>query len=201
LAAVNKKLSEAYAGGLADGHPEVRQLKDEKTRIEGLINDEMKSQPTQIDREANTGLNVLGNRVETLQAQLAAARADLGDTERSLGQVRKVVGDLPRVEERVQELNHTQEATNRLHSQLFEKLKKAELQLSIERVSAESRYDIITSPRLEKSKILKTLIIRCGIGLFLGLLLAATAIAIIEARRVIATSLASVDYRRPPFAR
>ena len=103
LAAVNKKLSEAYAGGLADGHPEVRQLKDEKTRIEGLINDEMKSQPTQIDREANTGLNVLGNRVETLQAQLAAARADLGDTERSLGQVRKVVGDLPRVEERVQE--------------------------------------------------------------------------------------------------
>ncbi|MBC8132038.1 MAG: hypothetical protein H7X95_03580 [Deltaproteobacteria bacterium] len=118
-----------------------------------------------------------------------------------MGQVRKVVGDLPRVEERVQELNHTQEATNRLHSQLFEKLKKAELQLSIERVSAESRYDIITSPRLEKPKTMKTLALRSAIGLFLGLALAALVIAFIEARRVVATTLASVDYRRPPFAR
>ncbi|MEO5769837.1 MAG: FHA domain-containing protein [Polyangia bacterium] len=201
LASVNKKLSEAYASGLAEGHPQVLQLKEEKSRIENLINEEMRSQPTQMDRESNAGLQGLSNRVATLQAQLGAARSDLGDTERSLGQVRKVVGDLPRVEERVQELNHTQEATNRLHSQLFEKLKKAELQLSIERVSAESRYDIITAPRLEKGNTAKALALRTGIGLFLGLALAAVVIAFIEGRRVVANTLASVDYRRPPFAR
>ena len=100
LATINRKLSEAYAAGLADGHPEVRQLKDEKQRIETLINDEMRSETTQEDRQANPGLQNLGNRVETLQAQLNAARSDLSDTERSLSQVRKVVGDLPRVEER-----------------------------------------------------------------------------------------------------
>lgn len=201
LASVNKKLSESYAAGLADGHPDVRNLKDEKTRIENLIAEEMRKETTQVDRESNPGLQNLDSRVQTLQAQLGAARSDLADTERSLAQVRKVVGDLPRVEERVQELNHTQEATNRLHSQLFEKLKKAELQLSIERVSAESRYDIITSPRLEKPKTVKTLGLRSAVGMFAGLLLAAIAIAFIEGRRIVATTLASVDYRRPPFAR
>ncbi len=176
----------------------MRQLKDEKQRIETLINDEMRSETTQEDRQANPGLQNLGNRVETLQAQLNAARSDLADTERSLSQVRKVVGDLPRVEERVQELNHTQEATNRLHAQLFEKLKKAELQLSIERVSAESRYDIITSPRLEKSRTMKTLAIRSALGLFVGLMLAAMLIAVREGRRVAGISM---DYRRPTFTR
>lgn len=201
LATINRKLTEAYAQGLADGHPQVRQLKDEKQRIEKLINDEMKTETTQVDRDSNAGLLNLNSKVATLQAQLGAARSDLADTEKSLSQVRKVVGDLPRVEERVQELNHTQEATNRLHSQLFEKLKKAELQLSIERVSAESRYDIITSPRLEKSKTLKTLALRAIIGLFVGVMLAAAVITFREGRRVVGSSLASVDYRRPPFAR
>jgi uncharacterized protein involved in exopolysaccharide biosynthesis len=201
LAAINRKLSEAYAAGLADGHPEVRQLKDEKNRIEKLINDEMHAETSQVDRQANAGLQILGNRVETLQAQLNAARSDLADTEKSLSQVRKVVVDLPRVEERVQELNHTQEATNRLHSQLFERLKKAELQLSIERVSAESRYDIITSPRLEKSKALKTLALRSLLGLLTGLVAAAIAVAFREGHRIVTNPTASASYRGPPYAR
>ncbi len=201
LAAINRKLSEAYASGLADGHPEVRQLKDEKNRIEKLINDEMHAETTQVDRESNAGLVTIENRVQTLQAQLNAARSDLDDTEKSLSQVRKVVGDLPRVEERVQEMNHTQEATNRLHSQLFERLKKAELQLSIERVSAESRYDIITSPRLEKSKTLKILALRSLLGLFVGLVAAAIAIAFREGRRIVSSPSTSLGYRGPPHAR
>ena len=122
MATINRKLSEAYAAGLAEGHPEVRQLKDEKQRIEKLISDEMSKETPLLDRQANPAQQLLGNKVNTLQAQLSAAKADLADTEASLGKVRKVVGDLPRVEERVQELNHTQEATNRLHAQLFEKL-------------------------------------------------------------------------------
>ena len=201
LATINRKLSEAYAAGLAEGHPDVRQLKDEKQRIEKLISDEMSKETPLLDRQANPAQQLLGNKVNTLQAQLSAAKADLADTEASLGKVRKVVGDLPRVEERVQELNHTQDATNRLHSQLFEKLKKAELQLSIERVSAESRYDIITSPRLEKPKTVKVLALRSAMGLFGGLVLAAIMITFREGRRVVNSPTSAVDYRRPPFAR
>ena len=72
------------------------------------------------------------------------------------------------------------------------------MQLSIERVSAESRYDIITSPRLEKSRTMKTLAIRSALGLFVGLMLAAMLIAVREGRRVAGISM---DYRRPTFTR
>ncbi|MDB4983635.1 MAG: domain containing protein, partial [Myxococcales bacterium] len=53
LADLNRKLSEAYARGLADGHPEVIALKDEKQRLEGLIQKEMASETTAIDRRSN----------------------------------------------------------------------------------------------------------------------------------------------------
>jgi hypothetical protein len=196
LAQVNQKLSEAYARGLADGHPDVRQLLDEKSRIEGLIKDEMHSETTAVDRQSSAGFQALQSRVETLQAQLNAARSDLGDTMKSLGQVRHVVGDLPRVEERVQELSHRQDATNRLHTQLFEKLKKAELQLNLERVSAESRYEMVKPPRLEKPGKLKTVALRCGIALFAALIVSAIFIAIREGHRMFSHTLATFDNQR-----
>jgi pSer/pThr/pTyr-binding forkhead associated (FHA) protein len=197
LGSVNQRLSEAFARGLAEGHPEVRQLNEEKQRIEALIKDEMHAETTAIDRQSSAGFQALQNRVETLQAQLNAARADLGDTMKSLGEVRHLVGDLPRVEERVKELSHRQEATNKLHTQLFEKLKKAELQLNLERVSAESRYEIVKAPRLEKPGRLKTVGLRCGIGLFAALLVAAFAIAGREGHRIFSQTLENFDNQRP----
>ncbi|MES1171684.1 MAG: FHA domain-containing protein [Bacteroidota bacterium] len=198
LAAANQKLSEAYARGLADGHPEVRQIKDEKQRIEALIEGEMHADTSAVDRQSIGAFQALKNRVETLQGQLSAARADLADTEGNLGRVRHVVGDLPRVEERVQELSHKQEATNRLHTQLFEKLKKAELQLNLERVSAESRYEMVKPPRLEKPGMGASVALRCGIGLFAGFFLAAIFIALREGRRLFITTLATLENRRRP---
>jgi pSer/pThr/pTyr-binding forkhead associated (FHA) protein len=195
LATVNQKLSEARARGLADGHPEIRQLNDEKQRIEGLINNEMQTEVSTVDRASIAGFQALQNKVETLQGQLGAARSDLADTDRNLGQVRHVVGDLPRVEERVQELSHKQDATNRLHTQLFEKLKKAELQVNLERVSAESRYELVKPPRLEKPGKLAW-VLRCAIGLFAGFLLAGIAITVKEGRLIVSQTLASMDGRR-----
>src|SRR3569832_388990 len=122
LAKVNGKLSEAYARGLADGHPEVKQLKDEKERIEALIKNEMSAISDDLERKSNAGLQALKRRVDLLQAQLSAARGDLADTEKSLGQIKNVVGDLPRGEARVQQLNDIQDATTHLHGQLFEQL-------------------------------------------------------------------------------
>jgi hypothetical protein len=184
LTEVNRKLSEAYARGLKDGHPEVQALKDEKQRIEGLMKDELQTAPSALLRDTDPNYQEARRRVETLQAQLAAARGNLGDIERSLGRVLNVVEDLPRVERRLDELNSKQESNKTLRSQLFDKLKQAEIQLNLERVSAESRYDV--SPvRVDKMGRIKTLATRGGLGLFLGLLMAAFAIAIMEARRVV----------------
>jgi len=193
LAKINGKLTEAYARGLADGHPEVKQLKDEKERIEALIKSEMSANSDDLERKSNAGLQALKTRVDLLQAQLGAARADLADTEKNLGQIRNVVGDLPRVEARVQQLNDIQDATTHLHSQLFEQLKKADLQLSLERVSAESRYEVIIPPQLVKTKKAVALALRAGIGLFLGLLVTAAIIAFREMRRLVSKALVTLD--------
>jgi hypothetical protein len=171
LAEVNRKLSDAYSHGLADGHPEVRAIKEEKQRLEGLIAKEMATQTDSLDRASNVGLQDLQNRVALLQAQLSAARSDLSDTERDLKHVQNLVGDLPRVQAGVQHLAHMQEATTQLHGQLFEQLKKAELQLKLERVSAESRYEVVVPPHLIASGRGKTAALRLTIGIFVGLFL------------------------------
>ena len=197
LASVNQKLSEAYARGLADGHPEVRQLNDEKQRIEKLIEGEMHAAPSAVDRQANSGLQEQQNRVETLRGQLSAARSELADTDRNLGQVKALVGDLPRVEARLQELNHRQESVSHLHTQLFDKLKKAELQVNLERVSAESRYEM-SPPRLERPGQTKSIAIRCGIGLVAGLLVAGMVVMLREGRRVLSEALRTYDANARP---
>jgi Inner membrane component of T3SS, cytoplasmic domain len=196
LATVNQKLSEAYAQGLADGHPEVRQLNDEKQRLEKLIEGEMHATPTPVDREANSGLQAQQGRIETLRGQLNAARAELADTQKNLGQIRSLVGDLPRVEAHLQDLNRRQDAVGRLHTQLFDKLKKAELQLNLERVSAESRYEM-SPPRLEKPGRTQTIALRCGIGLIVGLLVASLIVAIQEGRRLFSRALKTYDANQP----
>lgn len=198
LATINSRLAEAYSRGLADGHPDVIQLKQEKDRMEDLVTGEMGSETSAVDRRSNPALQALQHRVSGLQAQLSAARRDLGDTERSLGQMRHVVGTLPRVEERLQELNHSQEATTRLHAQLFEKLKKAELQLNLERVSAESRHEILMRPQLESGKTAKNLVLRAAVGIFLGLLAAAVIIIAREVKRMLAQGALTTE---PPSVR
>lgn len=192
LAATNRKLSEAYARGLAAGHPEVQQLTDERQRIEGLIAQEMAAQPKEADRQTNPDYQAAQGRVDALEGALTAARHNLADTESSLGQIRHLVGDLPRVEQRLDELDHAQDETKRLHAQLFEKLKQAEIQLNLERVSAESRYEIGRPRPLRLGRVL-TLALRCAAGLMLGLLVAAALIVIPEIRTRFSRALAAVE--------
>jgi pSer/pThr/pTyr-binding forkhead associated (FHA) protein/uncharacterized protein involved in exopolysaccharide biosynthesis len=190
LTDINRKLSEAYARGLGEDHPEVQALKDERERLKTLAKNELQATSSTLSRESDPNYQQAQIRVEKLRAQIAALRANLGETEKSLGEVRRVVQDLPRVEQHLADLNHRQEATMQLHSDLFSKLKQAEIQLNLEKVSAESRYDI--SPiRLERSRNRSTLGLRAGLGLFLGIFAAAVAIALREARRVISQTLGS----------
>jgi hypothetical protein len=201
LAELNRKLSEAYASGLADGHPDVIRLKDEKQRLEGLVQKEMASDTTAMDRQSNAGYQDIQNQVALVQGQLSAARSDLADTERHLGHVQTVVGDLPRVQAGVQQLAHMQDATTQLHGQLFEQLKKAELQLNLERVSAESRYEVVVPTRLVNSGRTKAGAIRAGAGLFLGLLLAFLTLIVRKGRELLTRALFNLDARAVPSRR
>ncbi|MEA2700174.1 MAG: hypothetical protein QOI66_4445 [Myxococcales bacterium] len=193
LATINRKLTESYARGLADGHPEVRELKDEKVRIEGLIENEMGSETTPLDRESNAGYQELKSKVALLQAQLSGARSDLADTEKNLTHVHSVVGDLPRVQAGVQRLTHMQDATTQLHGQLFEQLKKAELQLNLERVSAESRYEVVLAPQLVKTGWFRNAVVRLIIGLVLGVFLALATILVRKVRHMFLHALSKTD--------
>ena len=109
--------------------------------MEALASNELEAPTPTLSRESDPNYQQAQNRIEKLQAQLSATRASLGDTEQSLGQVRNMVKVMPRIEQRLGDLNHRQETTQALQADLFSKLKQAEIQLNLEKVSAESRYD------------------------------------------------------------
>jgi hypothetical protein len=198
LAEVNRKLSEAYARGLNDGHPEIQQLKDERQRLQALANQELQNETTPLVRDADPNYQQARHRVEKLRADLAAARANLGETEKSLGKVRRVEQDLPRVEQTLADLDHRQTSTKALHGELFSKLKQAEIQLNLEKVSAESRFEI-TPPIFERPRGRVVFAKRALLGLVAGLLFAALWLAFLQGRAMVVQALAAtqVPGRRP----
>ena len=72
----------------------------------------------------------------------------------------------------MQELTRRQEETKRMHSDLYERLRKAEVQLELERVSATSRCEITVPPRLETLRVKRTLLLRSAAGFALGFVFA-----------------------------
>jgi uncharacterized protein involved in exopolysaccharide biosynthesis len=196
LTEINRKLSEAYSRGLGEAHPEVQQLKQEQKRLEALASDELQASTPTLSRESDPNYQQGQSRIEKLQAQLGATKASLSDTEQSLGAVRSVVKDLPRIEQRLSELDHRKDATQALHGDLFSKLKQAEIQLNLEKVSAESRYDF-SPARLERPRKSSTLLLRCGLGLLLGVFVGFAGIALQEAKRVFTQTMAAQTLIRP----
>jgi hypothetical protein len=196
LTEINRKLSEAYSRGLGEANPEVQQLKQEQKRLEALASDELQTSTPALSRESDPNYQQAETRIDKLQAQLSATRGSLSDTEHSLGEVRNVVKDLPRIEQRLGDLDHRKDATQLLHGDLFSKLKQAEIQLNLEKVSAESRYDF-SPPRLERPRKSSTLLLRCGLGLLLGIVVAFLTIGLQEAKRVITQTIAAQNLIRP----
>ena len=196
LTDINRKLSEAYSRGLGEAHPDVQQLKQEQKRLEALASDELQGSTPSLSRESDPNYQMAQSRIEKLQAQLSATRASLGDTEHSLGEVRSVVKDLPRIEQKLGDLNHRQDTTRLLQADLFSKLKQAEIQLNLEKVSAESRYDF-SPPRLERQRKTTTLLLRCGLGVLFGAFVAFLAIGFQEVKRLFIRTMAAQTLIRP----
>jgi len=70
------------------------------------------------------------------------------------------------------------------HALLFDRLKKAEVQLQLERVSTTSRYELVIPARMESAPGRKAFFVRVLFGLGLGLVLAILVMGIGELRHV-----------------
>jgi hypothetical protein len=190
---LNRKLSEAYARGLAEENPEVQRLQDEKRRIERLIEQEMRAATSDVDRSSNPALAQATHQGQLARAQLRAAQAQLQLLARSLDERKRMVGNMPAVAARLDDLQRAHESTKRLHDQLFDRLARANLQLDVERLAARSRFEIITAPALQQQALSVSVARRAGVGLVLALALAAALIAWREGRNALARTLATMD--------
>jgi polysaccharide export outer membrane protein len=103
-----------------------------------------------------------------------------------LRSLRTVSSQSPKVNARLEELLRTKEEVEKQHGLLFDRLKKAEVQLQLERVSATSRYEIAVPTRLDSPPGRKAFASRLAMGGGLGLLLAAIMLVIGELRRIFA---------------
>jgi polysaccharide export outer membrane protein len=186
LNALNRKLAELRAQGLANGHPDVQRLLTEQKNLQRTIDEHLHSEVTQFEKRANVAYDSLQGQVDQLQAQLKAARAERGTIEGSLHSLRTVSSHSPKVNARIEELTRMKEEAERQHGLLFDRLKKAEVHLELERVSTTSRYEIVVPARLESAPARRAFALRLAIGLLFGMLLSAIVVGLAELRRLFA---------------
>jgi polysaccharide export outer membrane protein len=186
LNTVNRKLGELRAQGFADGHPDVERLLTEQKNLQRAVDEHLHSDVTQFEKRANVAYDSLQSQADQLAAQLKAARAERGTIEASLRSIRTVSSQSPKVNARLEELVRMKEEVERQHGLLFDRLKKAEVQLQLERVSTTSRYEIVIPARLESPPGRKAFALRVAIGLGFGLLCVALVIAFSELRNLFA---------------
>lgn len=186
MSAVNRKLTELRAQGLADGHPDVQRLLNEQKNLQRIIDEHIHSNVTQFEKRANVAYDSLQGQVDQLEAQLRAARAERGTIEASLHSLRTVSSHSPKVNAHIEELARMKDDAERQHGLLFDRLKKAEVLLQLERVSTTSRYEIVIPPRMEPPPGRRAFALRLGIGLLFGLVLSAMVIGLSELRNLFA---------------
>lgn len=184
LNGVNRKLAELRAQGFADGHPDVERLLTEQKNLQKIVDDHLHSGVTQFEKRSNVAYDSLQSQADQLEAQLRAARAEQGTIGASLRSLRTVSSQSPKVNARLEELVRMKEEVERQHGLLFDRLKKAEVQLQLERVSAASHYEIVVPARLESPPGRKAFVLRLAMGLGLGMFLATMVLFISELRKI-----------------
>lgn len=181
---VTRKLGELRAQGFADGHPEVEKLLTEQRNLQRVLDEHLHSDVTQFEKRSNVAYDSLQSQADKLEAQLRAARAERGTIEATLRSLRNVSSLSPKVNARLEELVRMKEEIERQHGVLFDRLKKAEIQLQLKRVSTTSRYEIVIPARLDPPPARKAFVLRLAMGVAVGLLLAAIMVGIGELRRM-----------------
>ncbi len=186
---VNRKLGEARANGLGEQHPDVLRLKKQAEELTALSRQAIASDVSDVERRTNPAFKAMRDRVAELEVRRNAASKELGRISGDLAKLDKVVKDLPEVEAKYSELTRSYAATKALHTKLFERFKAAELQLELERASATARYEILTTPAVQKASLRKVTAMRVGIGAAIGLLLALLVVIFLEARQYVRENL------------
>jgi polysaccharide export outer membrane protein len=164
IANLDRQLSEARAQGFADGHPEVKRLTSERANLQELLDEQLRSEVSGIERRSNATDDALQRQIADVESQLSAARAERGFVLGSLRGIREVSSVAPRLEADMAELVRKQDDAKRMLAQLSDRLRRAEVQLELERVSAASRYEITTPPRNQPVRLKRTLVMRGGLG-------------------------------------
>jgi polysaccharide export outer membrane protein len=158
-------------------------VQSERRALQKAVDDHLRADVTQFEKRSNVAYDSLQSQADQLEAQLRAARSELGFIEANRRSLRTVSSESPKVNARLDELLRMKEDAVRQHGLLFDRLKKAEIQLQLERVSTSSRYEIVTPASLDYPPGRKAFAARLGLGLAIGLLLATLVLGISELRR------------------
>ena len=185
LANVDRQLIETRGKGFADGHPEVKSLLAEKANLEAMMERRLQSDLSSIDKRSNVTDDALLGQGDQLESQLAAARAEREFITDSLHKLSQVSGNQPEIDARLEDLTRQQEQAKRIHAQLFERMRRSELQLELERVSAVSRFQVTSPPQEKPASIRGVIAMRMGLGLWGGLLVAGAILFLGIARRFV----------------
>ncbi|MBI1946461.1 MAG: FHA domain-containing protein [Deltaproteobacteria bacterium] len=184
---VNQRLAQARAGGLADDHPDIREMKAKLEELRRLAADaERSTDDTEIERSRNPIYESALDRLNRLRASAAATRSERSRLSQDQVRVKAIVEKLPQLEAQYADLTRSYDATKQLHTRIFDQLKTAELQFALEKASASARYEIITAPRLEASSLMRVVMKRAGILLVMGIALGVVIAIAAQARRLLA---------------
>lgn len=183
---VNRQLADARASGLADDHPDVRQLTVKLKELRRLAADAEKgTDDTEVERSRNPIYDDTADRLQRLRASAAATRQERDRLHQDQERIKNIVDKLPRLEAEYADLTRSYEATKQLHTRIFDQLKTAQLQYELEKASASARYEIITAPRLEYVSPMKNLVKRSVMLTIVGLCLGLFVAVIMQMRKVL----------------
>lgn len=180
---IRRRLAEARGRGLGDLHPDVVTLKRQAADMEALANQAKSTNATVLERNANPGLLALRHRVGDLEVAAKAAGAELGEVNAQLARLDNIFGKMPDVEARYAQLTRSYAVNKEMHAKLFEQLRESQLQLELERTSAQARYDVITPPESSGVQVRKVLVLRTLIGAAIGLILGVLIACVLELKR------------------
>jgi uncharacterized protein involved in exopolysaccharide biosynthesis len=206
LVDVKRRLSEARAKGLGEQHPDVVALVKQQENLERLSSEAKAREATGLERNANTGLTDLKNRVTDLEVSARGTGAELGEVNAQLSRLDGIVKTMPEVEARYAELTRSYAANKEMHSKLFEDLRHAQLNLDLERASARARYEVISPVESSGVPLRQALVKGALVGGVLGLAIGALIAALLEARRFLrarrtgaSTAIVPVPGAPPPW--
>lgn len=143
---VRRRIAEAQASGLAEGHPDILKLKGEEQNLVRLRDQEVNAETTDTDRRANAEHRRLQNEAGELSVGISSASKELAQVEGRLAEIEKLAGKMPAVEAEMSERFRELEGTRQLHGRLFSQLKSKELEYQFERANVAARYEVLKPP-------------------------------------------------------